>query len=180
MKYRLPKYEDADMLKEYVEEHYSNYEGSISASVGMTDMNYKDWIEKVNRNTERADDEWGKYYLYLVFNDDDKLIGLLNIRFDLTNELREKYGDIGYGVRPSERRKGYATEMLKYALSICKEKNMQDVILGCYENNYGSNKTILKNGGILYKNDFEIRELSSDWTIELKCNYYRIALQNKL
>ena len=128
MKYRLPKNDDVDLLKEYVEEHYSNYERSISASNGMTNMNYEQWVEKINRNSEVADDEWGRYYLYLAFDDNDKLVGLLNIRFDLTNELREKYGDIGYGVRPSERRKGYATEMLKYALEVCKEKNIKIIM----------------------------------------------------
>ena len=38
MKYRLPEYEDINILKDYVEEHYSNYERSISASLGMTNM----------------------------------------------------------------------------------------------------------------------------------------------
>ena len=175
MNYRLPTINDYDILKEYVEEHYSNYERSISASVGLTEMNYKDWVNKVNRNSEIADDEWGKYYLYLVF-DNDKLIGLLNIRYNLTDELRNQYGDIGYGVRPSERKKGYATKMLKYALDVCKEKNMIDVILGCYENNYGSNKTIQKNNGVLYRNDYEEKILNDNWKIKLKCNYYRIKL----
>lgn len=97
MNYRLPTMNDYDILKEYVEEHYSNYERSISASLGLTDMDYKDWVEKINRNSEVADDEWGNYYLYLVF-DNDKLIGLLNIRYNLTDELRNLYGDIGYVV----------------------------------------------------------------------------------
>ena len=176
MNFRLPKYEDEYILKEYVEEHYSNYERNISASNGMTNMNYTEWVEKVNRNSEIADDEWGRYYLYLVFDDDNKLVGLLNIRFDLTDELREIYGDIGYGVRPSERRKGHATRMLKFALDICREKNMKNVILGCYENNYGSNKTIMKNGGFLYRNDYEEEKLSKDWKINLKCNYYKVEL----
>jgi predicted acetyltransferase len=176
MKYRLPQIEDAKILKEYVEEHYSNYERSISASLGMTNMNYNEWVDKINRNANIADDEWGRYYLYLVFDDNDKLIGLLNIRFDLTDELRERYGDIGYGVRPSERRKGYATVMLKYALNVCRENDMKYAILGCYENNYGSNKTIQNNKGVFYKNNYEERKLSDEWTIKLKCNYYKIEL----
>ena len=176
MKYRLPTVDDYERLKEYVIEHYSNGEKGISASLGMTNMNYDEWVKKIKRNSREADDEWGKYYLYLVFTDDEKLVGLLNIRYDLPSHLRELYGDIGYGVRPSERKKGYATEMLRYALSICKEKNMKEVILGCYENNYGSNKTIIKNGGILYRQDIENKELSDNWQIELKRNYYKIKL----
>ena len=77
MKYRLPKYEDIAILKDYVEEHYSNYERNISASNWMTNMNFKEWVEKINRNTEKADDEWGKYFLYLAFDDNEKLVGLL-------------------------------------------------------------------------------------------------------
>ena len=176
MKYRLPTKDDYEILKEYVIEHYSNGEKGISASLDMTNMNYDIWVEKINRNSQTADDEWGKYYLYLVFNDNDRLIGLLNIRYDLAPNLRDMYGDIGYGVRPSERKKGYATEMLKYALTVCKEKKMNEVILGCYKDNYGSNKTIIKNGGILYRHDIEKKQLSDDWNIELKCNYYKIKL----
>ena len=175
MEYRLPTINDKDILKNYVIEHYSNYERSISASNGLTNMDYNKWVEKINRNSLEADDDWGKYLLYLVF-DNNKLIGLLNIRYDLTDELRNKYGDIGYGVRPSERGKGYATKMLKYALDICREKNMSYVILGCYEKNIASNKVITKNGGILYRDDIEIKKLSDAWEIELKENYYKIEL----
>ncbi len=175
MEYRLPTLDDYEKLKEYVIEHYSNHEKSISASNGLTNMKYKEWVEKVNRNSKIADDEWGKYYLYLVF-DNNRLIGLLNIRFDLTDTLRNRYGDIGYGVRPSERRKGYATKILHYALEICKEKNMSEVILGCYEKNLGSNKVIQKNGGNLFKTDIENIKLSDEWTVTLKSNYYKIKL----
>ncbi len=175
MEYRLPTYDDYELLKDYVIEHYENNERGISASNNLTKMNYKEWVDKINRNVNSSDDDWGRYYLYLVF-DNTKLIGLLNIRFDLTNELREKYGDIGYGVRPSERRKGYATKMLSYALSICKEKGMKKVILGCYDNNFGSNKTIINNGGKLYRHDNEEIELSDEWKLNLKSNYYEIEL----
>ncbi len=175
MNYRLPTYDDYELLKDYVIEHYENNEKSISASLGLTNMNYQEWVDKINRNSEVADDEWGRYYLYLVF-DNDKLIGLLNIRFDLTPELSEKYGDIGYGVRPSERGKGYGTKMLGYALKVCKEKKLSYVIVGCYNDNIPSNKIIIKNNGVLYNQDVEKKVLDNNWEIELKENYYKIKL----
>lgn len=175
MNYRLPTLDDYEILKDYVIEHYSNSERSINASLGMTNMKYEEWVNKVNRNCEEADDEWGRYYLYLAF-DRDRLVGLVNIRFDLSDNLRELYGDIGYGVRPSERKKGYATKMLKYAIDVCRKKQMKEVILGCYEKNYGSNRTIQKNGGILYRTSEKEKTLSDEWTITLKDNFYKIDL----
>ena len=81
MRYRLPTKNDYEILKEYAIEHYSNGEKGISASLDMTNMNYDIWVEKINRNSQEADDEWGKYYLYLVFNDNNRLVGLLNNLF---------------------------------------------------------------------------------------------------
>ena len=175
MNYRLPTLDDYEILKDYVIEHYSNHERSISASLGLTNMKYEDWVNKVNRNSEEATDECGRYYLYLAF-DGDRLVGLLNIRYDLSENLKELYGDIGYGVRPSERRKGYATQMLKDALEICIEKQMKEVIVGCYEKNYGSNRTIQNNGGVLYRISATEKKLSDEWSITLKDNFYKIKL----
>ena len=150
MKYRSPVIEDHQILKEYVAEHYANGERSISASLGLTGMDYVAWVDKVNRSSREADKVWGRYYLYLAFDENGRLIGLLNIRFSLSDALREEYGDVGYGVRPSERCRGYATEMLRYALSVCREKGMSKVVLGCYKDNPASAATIRKNGGVLF------------------------------
>lgn len=149
MKYRLPELSDEIMLHEYIQEHYDNGETSISASMGLPVTDYSDWVEKIWNNASVGDDEWGKSFTYLCF-DEEKLIGLLNIRYDLPKNLLEKYGNIGYGVRPSERRKGYATAMLQYALSICKEKGLKQVILGCYKDNFASSAAIKRNGGVLF------------------------------
>ena len=148
MIYRLPEISDKSILQEYMQEHYDNKETSISASLGLPASEYSDWVEKIQRNAFSGDEQWGKSLLYLCF-ENNKLIGLLSIRYELPENLTEKYGDIGYGVRPSERNKGYATTMLRYALSVCKEKGMDEVLLGCYRDNLASATTIKKNGGVL-------------------------------
>ena len=66
--------------------------------------------------------------------------------------------------------------MLSYALDVCKEKGMSEAILGCYEKNLGSNKTIQNNGGELYRTDFAEKKISDEWTIKLKDNFYKIKL----
>ena len=149
MDYRLPELSDEIMLRKYVQEHYDHGETSISASLGLSVSDYSDWVKKMRNNASVGDDEWGKSLTYLCF-DEARLIGLLNIRYELPKNLSEKYGDIGYGVRPSERRKGYATAMLRHALFICKEKGLKQVTLGCYKDNFASVATIKRNGGILF------------------------------
>lgn len=82
-------------------------------------------------------------------NDSDKIVGAVNVRHYLNDMLFKTWGNIGYGVRPSERRKGYATQILHLALDECRRLNINRVLLSCYKDNIASAKTILKNGGIL-------------------------------
>ena len=58
-------------------------------------------------------------------------------------------GHIGDGIRPSERRKGYATKMISLALEECKKLGMDKVLLVCDKDNIGSVKSIINNGGVL-------------------------------
>ncbi len=86
----------------------------------------------------------------LFFLMDGKIIlGGIQIRHSIDHpNLREYGGHIGYGIRPSERRKGYATEMLRLALIEARKIWLDRVMLGCYDDNIGSIRTIEKNGGI--------------------------------
>ena len=76
-------------------------------------------------------------------------VGAVNIRHYLNDRLLKDGGHIGDGIRPSERKKGYATEMIKLALPICKELGIDKVLMVCNKDNIGSKKSIIKNGGIL-------------------------------
>ena len=83
-----------------------------------------------------------------VRKSDNKLVGMIQVRHRF-NEYLEKYaGHIGYSIRPTERRRGYAKEMLKMALPFCKEIGLNKVLISCIDGNIGSEKTILANGGV--------------------------------
>lgn len=84
----------------------------------------------------------------LVRKTDNKVLGFLQIRHELNNYLSEFGGHIGYSVRPSERRKGYAKEMLRMVLPYCREIGLDKVLVTCVENNIASEKTITANGGV--------------------------------
>ena len=76
-------------------------------------------------------------------------MGAVNIRHYLNEYLLLHGGHIGDGIRPSERRKGYATQMIGLALEECKELGIKKVSRVCDKDNIGSAKSIIKNGGIL-------------------------------
>lgn len=86
---------------------------------------------------------------YWLVNDENRVLGATNIRHRLNESLLKKGGHIGYGIRPSERRKGYATEILRLAMEIAREKGMKRALVTCDAENLGSARTILKNGGVL-------------------------------
>lgn len=154
------------MLREYAEEHRRNGEYELSAGLGLENMPYGNWLEMIRTNAAEGDPVWGRSLLYLRL-DEGRLIGLLNVRYDLPKELSEKYGDIGYGVRPSERGKGHATEMLLYGLKECRDHGLESVILGCYKDNKASSAVIEKCGGVLFaENDnYEKGRMSLYYTI---------------
>lgn len=166
MELRKPTLSDKEKLLDYVKEHYDNGEMSISASNGMPTMEYEEWLEKLKNDEDGKNIEWGISETYILV-DNNKVLGMLNIRYTLTNKKAEIYGHIGYGIRPSERKKGMATYMLKEALIKCKQSGITEVILGCYEDNIGSSKTITNNGGILYKRS-KMRNKNAE--------YYKIKL----
>lgn len=88
--------------------------------------------------------------LWLV-NDKNKILGVVNIRHQLDDTLRNVGGHIGFGIRPSERRKGYASLILELALEEIQKMGINDVMVSCFKNNPGSSKSILRNGGVLTK-----------------------------
>lgn len=86
---------------------------------------------------------------FCLDTDRNIFVGAVNIRHYLNEALLLNGGHIGDGVRPSERRKGYATEMIKLALEECRKLGIDKVLMVCDKENIGSARSIQKNGGIL-------------------------------
>lgn len=79
---------------------------------------------------------------------DNKLVGMIQIRHYFNDYLEKYAGHIGYSVRPYERRKGYAKQMLAMTLPHCRAIGLDKVLVCCIDGNIGSEKTILANGGV--------------------------------
>ena len=90
---------------------------------------------------------------FLLDEDRNRLLGAVNIRHYLNDSLLKSGGHIGDGIRPSERRKGYATEMIRMALEECRKLGLKKVLMTCDKSNIGSAKSIIRNGGVL-ENEF--------------------------
>ena len=77
-----------------------------------------------------------------------RIVGTIQIRHTLNDELLKSGGHIGYGVRPSDRRKGYGSKMLALAIEKCRELGVNKALVTCDKGNIGSAKTVMKNGGV--------------------------------
>lgn len=93
--------------------------------------------------------------LLLIRKEDDKVVGALNIRWNLPEKSKQFGGNIGYGIRPTERRKGYNKINLYLGLIEAKKLGLDKVKLVCDANNLGSVRTIESLGGTLERTEID-------------------------
>ena len=98
---------------------------------------------------------------------DDRIVGMVNIRHDLNEHLLQFGGNIGYSIRKSERRKGYAKEQLRLALEECRKLGLTKVLITCDKENPGSRKTILSAGGIMENEVSEGKRITQRFWINI-------------
>lgn len=140
-----------DFIKEF-KEYNSEINGSGALDLYLDDSTYEEWLGKVLKDIDVANVEKPRVpaltYFY-VREEDDKIVGMINIRMALNDFLRTEGGHIGYCIRPTERRKHYATEMLKKALEVYDTMSIKEVLLGCDKENAASAGVIKNCGGEL-------------------------------
>ena len=84
---------------------------------------------------------------FWIVEDGREVVGVSNLRHRLTESLRVEGGHIGYGVRPSARRRGVAAELLRQTLARAHAMGISEALVTCASTNEASVRTILRNGG---------------------------------
>lgn len=96
--------------------------------------------------------DWVEAEQFMLVRENEKyILGMINFRHYLNDYLAQFAGHIGYGVRPFERRKGYATQMLKLCIEECRKRKLEKVLITCHVENEASRKTIMACGGVFDK-----------------------------
>lgn len=118
--------------------------------ISLEPSNFQEMIKSLldSEKEENIPENWVPASTYWLVDENKKVIGAVNIRHRLTKRLLDRGGHIGYGIRPSERRKGYATKLLSLSLQKTRELGLEKVLVTCDEHNIASEKTILNNGGV--------------------------------
>lgn len=158
-----PSMERKNDVIEYMNEHVKY--NSVINGTGSFDhvLEGETYEECMDRYYKIQDNEYaksidrcpGKTY-FLIRKNDNKLIGMINIRHHLSPKMLVHGGHIGYGIRPTERRKGYNKINLYLGLlKALEEFNLDKVMLDCDVKNLGSDKTIQALGGVLERTDID-------------------------
>lgn len=152
-----PSIERKEEALEYLAEH-KKYHSKLHGTGGMDkcleDITYKQWLIKVERMKDndyaKSIDKCPRKTFFLVRSNDNRLVGMITIRYNLNEAMLKFGGHIGYGIRPTERKKGYNKINLYLGLLKAKEDfGLEKVMLDCDVNNIASDKTIQALGGVL-------------------------------
>ncbi len=140
-----------EMVAEFLQ-HASPINGDGFLADYLRNLSYDAWVEQLGAASDPATCPVGHAPALTFFGvreSDGRIVGMIDLRLELNDHLRTHGGHIGYAVRPTEQGKHYATDMLKAALEIYKERGVSDLLLICSKDNAASAKVITNCGGEL-------------------------------
>ena len=164
-----PTQELKEKALEFRQDFFDHNEMIINGSELLDKMeSYEDWIKSVSDNTdaETVNPNWVVTDTFFAMDERNTIVGIIDLRHTLNDFLKD-LGNYGYSVRPSKRKQGYATEMLRQLLNVARQVGLDEIHLSVERTNKPSIKTIIKNGGE-YERSFEFEGEQAD--------IYRIVL----
>ncbi len=176
MKFVFPGMDYKEKAIKYINEFYehnSEINGSGSLDDYLIKSTYEEWLKKVFADIDIANilpPRVPALTYFYVREEDNKIVGMVNIRLALNDFLRKECGHIGYCVRPTERKKHYATNMLKAALKVCRTIGIHEVIVSCDKSNIASAHVIKNCGGELESEFYSetFREIIQKYNIKIE------------
>lgn len=163
IKLARPTIDMKEKALDYRQEHFNNGEMIINGSELLDKIeSYEEWLVYVTNNMsiDTVNPTWVVTDTFFAVDENDRIVGIIDLRHTLNDFLKD-FGNSGYSVRPSERRKGYATEMLKQVMAVAKSAGLHKIHLTAFKNNEPSIKTIIKNGGV-YERSCEFQGEQAD------------------
>ena len=150
-----PTIEYADQIMSFRQEMLDTGNSFAGCSGLKKCSTANEWIRILNdmANEETCLDGGVPSSTYIAVRlSDNKIVGIIDLRHHIDHPVLGLWGGhMGYCVRPSERRKGYAKEMLRQNLQNAKTRGFNKVLITCDRDNIASAKTIIANGGVFEK-----------------------------
>lgn len=148
---RFPKPEDKECVLEFKRKFLESGQ-KVAGFSGLDKMDFDEWFEKLKNDLSTETCGEGRVpatHFLSVRKEDEKIVGMVQVRHELNDYLLKFGGHIGDCVLPEEQGKGYATEQIGLALDFCKSLGIKRVLITCKKENLASARTIIKNGGVL-------------------------------
>ena len=164
-----PNEQYKNKILDYKAEFVANNE-VLHGSAGLDKIdNFEEWYRLILQNSSEHTvmQDLVPASTFIAVDENDEIVGMIDIRHRLNDFLFKQGGHIGYSVRKSQRRKGYATKMLSMALDVCKSLGIEKCLITCDKTNIASARTIMKSGGILENEIIDGEEIISRYWISL-------------
>lgn len=155
LKLVMPTMSHKDMLLD-MRDAFKKAGESLAGGGGLDgDTTYETWLEKTILTASEATcpKERVVSTTYVATKTvDNKVVGIIQLRHHINHPILSTWGGhVGYSVSLNERKKGYATQMVKLILKSAKKLNIDKLLITCSQDNIGSKKVILNNGGVFEK-----------------------------
>jgi predicted acetyltransferase len=156
LRFEEPHIELQDSYRGVVREFLERGEKLVPFPLTFPNEDFPAFLERLSACARGEDlpDGFVPHSTYWLVRGGVEVVGVSNLRHRLTNALRCEGGHIGYGVRPTARRQGFANSLLRHTLVRAREMGLQEAWLTCGKGNDASVRTILRNGGLFVSEEF--------------------------